>query len=144
MGIGLTTADEKLEVAGNVNANGSVLTSDSRYKRNVATLDHALARIKAMRGVSYEWNRADFPGRGFESGFQIGFIAQEVEMVAPELVRTDADGFKSLDYSKVAPPLVEATKEQQITIEVLRGQIAELKLMLCAERPSAPVCASSP
>ena len=44
-------------------------------------------------------------------------IAQEVEPYLPEVVRTDQDGYKSVDYTKLAPLLIEAIKSQQKQID---------------------------
>ena len=90
-----------------------------------------------LRGVSYYWkNReevaaakgvsADSLGFDYEEGKQIGVIAQEVEEIYPELVTTDADGFKSVDYTKLAPVLIEAIKEQQKQIDELKRMVEEL------------------
>ena len=59
----------------------------------------------------------------FEESEQFGFIAQEVEEILPGLVRTDSDGFKSIDYAKISVVLVEALKEQQKQIEELEEKI---------------------
>ncbi|MFN3329287.1 MAG: tail fiber domain-containing protein, partial [Fervidobacterium pennivorans] len=58
---------------------------------------------------------------------QIGFIAQDVEKVFPELVFEDSEGIKSLDYSKFTPVLLQAIKEQQQQIEKLQQENEELK-----------------
>jgi hypothetical protein len=57
----------------------------------------------------------------------IGLIAQEVEAVAPELVQTDRDGWKLVDYSRLAALLVEAVKAQQSEVDDLRRRVAELE-----------------
>jgi hypothetical protein len=57
------------------------------------------------------------------TGSNIGLIAQDVEAVAPELVSTDAGGWKTLDYARLTAVLVEAIKEQQETIERLAGRL---------------------
>jgi hypothetical protein len=101
--------------------------SDARLKKNVATLSEALSRVLALRGVSFEWRRDEFPDKHFSDAPQIGFIAQEVEPVLPEVVSTDPEGFKAIDYSKFAPLLVEAIKSQQAVIEAQRQELAEVK-----------------
>ena len=58
---------------------------------------------------------------------QIGLIAQEVEPILPEVVKTDSDGYKALAYDKIAAVLVEAMKEQQSQIEVLKARIEALE-----------------
>ncbi len=65
-----------------------------------------------------------------QEGIQIGVIAQEVEKIAPELVITDEDGFKSVDYIKFTPILIEAMKEQQAIIDNQQKQIDELKRLV--------------
>lgn len=84
--------------------------SDRRYKTNIATFDNALDTILNLRGVTFDWDREQWKGRGFARGRQIGFIAQEVETALPELVSTDEKGYKSVAYANVVPVLVEALK----------------------------------
>ena len=81
----------------------------------------------SLRGVQFEWNLEEYPDNGFREGKQIGLIAQEVEEVLPELVRTDNDGYKSLEYEKITAVLVEAIKEQQKQIEALKAAVAALQ-----------------
>ncbi len=104
--------------------------SDSRFKANIQPLTGALDIVKKLRGVSYDWRRDAFPKRYFTGTHQIGFIAQEVETVLPELVSKDAQGYRSLQYEKFAPVLTEAIKEQQQTIEKLQADNAELNQRL--------------
>ena len=73
----------------------------------------------------------------FSDDRQIGFSAQEVEKLFPEIVVTDATGYKSVDYGRITPILVEAVKEQQQQIDELKKeqlqmqqQMAELKKMI--------------
>ena len=58
---------------------------------------------------------------------QIGLIAQEVEKIYPELVLTDVDGYKSVDYSKLTPILVEAIKELKAENDKLKEDNASMK-----------------
>ncbi len=60
-------------------------------------------------------------------GPQIGFIAQEVESIYPELVETNEHGYKSMGYSRLIPILVEGMKEQQAMIEDLEARLAALE-----------------
>jgi hypothetical protein len=101
--------------AGRITAPSLALVSDERFKTNIHPLDNPLAQVLALRGVSYEWKDKV---RG--EGRQIGFIAQEIEKVLPELVITNADGYKSVQYQNLVPVLVEAIKQQQAQIEQLR------------------------
>ncbi|HNV81355.1 MAG TPA: tail fiber domain-containing protein [Tenuifilaceae bacterium] len=97
-------------------------TSDVRLKTDIATLDNALNKVLQLRGVSFKWK--DNPAMGS----RIGFIAQEMEPVLPELVFTnEADGYKGVNYAEVTAVLVEAVKEQQKMIEELKAEIEQLK-----------------
>ncbi|EGF30101.1 Putative membrane-anchored cell surface protein [Oxalobacteraceae bacterium IMCC9480] len=80
---------------------------------------NALATIDALQGVHYEFDRAAFPKKGFEAGRQLGFIAQQIEQFVPEVVRTDAEGYKSVQYSQLVPLLAEGIKAQQLVLQHL-------------------------
>jgi hypothetical protein len=101
--------------------------SDLRYKTNIETLDDALSLVSSLRGVSFDWNQSAFPEKHFESGRQIGFIAQEMEMVIPEFVSTGGDGYKAVSYQKMTAVLVEAIKEQQKMILERDEKISDLE-----------------
>lgn len=58
---------------------------------------------------------------------RIGLIAQEIQEVYPELVKTDQQGLLGVDYLGLIPVLIEAIKEQQIAIEELNTEISKLK-----------------
>ncbi|MCH7574484.1 MAG: tail fiber domain-containing protein [Candidatus Marinimicrobia bacterium] len=101
--------------------------SDLRYKKNVRPLENALDKVLALRGVRYDWRRDEFSDMKFSDRPQIGVIAQEVETVLPEIVTTDADGYKSVAYSTLTAVLIEAVKTQQQQIEELQAAVAELR-----------------
>lgn len=112
-----------LVVQGNLNANGTVYNSDIRYKKNIVTLDNSLNKILKLRGVVYEMRTDEFPSYSFSKGQQMGLIAQEVESIVPEVVSTNEDGYKSVDYAKLVPLLIESIKAQQKEIEELKRLI---------------------
>lgn len=58
---------------------------------------------------------------------QIGFAAQDIEKIYPEIVQTDPNGYKSVDYGRLTPVLVEAMKEQQFEIDSLSKQNEKLE-----------------
>lgn len=104
--------------AGNGRFDGTVTTtaaftcaSDFRFKKNIKSLDNALTRIQKINGVSYNWRKEEFPDKNFTDQNQIGFIAQDLEKIYPEMVFTDTKGYKSIDYARLTPVLVEAIKE---------------------------------
>lgn len=77
-----------------------------------------MALVRRLRGVSFDW-REDAPD-GHE-GADLGVIAQEVEQVFPELVRTDERGFKRVNYIGLIAPLIEAVKELDARVQKLEG-----------------------
>ena len=88
-------------------------TSDIKLKENVKTITGALDTVCALRGVTFDWIATK------ES--TLGFIAQEVEKVVPELVSHNVeDDIKTVNYSNMVALLTEAVKE-------LRAEIEELK-----------------
>jgi hypothetical protein len=136
VGIGRMPTTYALEVAGTIWANGSTISagattwSDQRFKTNITPLSNSLDLIMKLKGVRFDWNRSAFPERNFTSGKQVGFVAQDVESVLPELVATDSEGYKSVSYDKVSAVLVEAVKEQQLTIEKQAKENAEQKVAI--------------
>jgi hypothetical protein len=71
----------------------------------------------ALRGVEYDWRSNAYPQMKFDGGPQLGFVAQEIKEVLPEVVSQDAQGYYSIAYSKVIPVLVEAINDQQKEME---------------------------
>ena len=61
-----------------------------------------------MQGVRFEWRTEEFKDKHFEKGGQVGLIAQDVEKVIPEIVKTDSEGYKSVAYDKSTAVLIEA------------------------------------
>jgi Chaperone of endosialidase len=98
--------------------------SDVRLKKDIAPLLNALDKVLALRGVRYQWKQEGAQRIANSEASQIGFIGQEMETVCPELVATDAEGYKSLNYSRMTPILVEAIKEQY---QIICRQASELK-----------------
>jgi hypothetical protein len=115
-------AEGKRLVNGDAYANFWFLNSDARFKKNVQPLDHALDTILNLRGVAYEWND---PKNG--EGRQIGFIAQEVEQVLPEVVRARPDGYKVVAYQNIVPAVVESIKTLKAQIDDKQKQIETLR-----------------
>ena len=93
--------------------------SDRRYKKNIEPLQSALDKVLQIEGVSYEWDNQNYPNRNYEKGTHIGFIAQDLEKVVPEVVNTASGeaGYKSVAYAPLTALLVEAVKEQQTQID---------------------------
>jgi len=131
VGIGTTTPTAKLHVVGNICYTGTIgACSDSRYKTNIKPIPNALSKVMQLQGVNYYWKVKEYPDKNFSTEKQLGFIAQDIEKVYPEVVMTDNDGYKSVDYSRLTPVLVEAIKEQQKEIEKLKGEKASAELRI--------------
>ncbi|WP_299440108.1 tail fiber domain-containing protein [uncultured Aquimarina sp.] len=126
VGIGRNNPSVKLDVNGSVNCTGGTCSSDVRWKRNITALPNVIENIKQMRGVSYYWKTEDFPDQNFTTDRQIGLIAQEVEKVYPELIKTNNEGFKSMDYMSLTAVLLEAVKAQQAQIDELKNKVDEI------------------
>lgn len=126
-----------------VTINGSqVFTSDQRFKENIQTLNGSLQKVTNIRGVSYTWKTNaeinqikgiqtdSVDNSRMQEGTQLGVIAQEVENVIPEVVYTDEDGFKSVDYIKITPILIEAVKELKAEKDALEAKVEKLEKMV--------------
>jgi len=114
-----TTFVKKLNIT-NVGAGPSVIdigvdgnnvvvnvASDVTLKENIETITSALDKVKSLRGVYFNWKDVKAGGENKK----IGFIAQEVEKIVPELVYTHSDGLKVVHYKDVVALLTEAIKE---------------------------------
>jgi hypothetical protein len=109
-----------LQVCGSTGAMAFYYTSDESLKKNIQPLSDSLDKVLHLEGVSFDWKKDD--------ARSIGVIAQDVEKVYPELVKTDEKtGLKSVEYGNLIAPLIEAIKEQQQQIDELRAEIHSLK-----------------
>ena len=106
---------------------GEEFPSDLRLKTDIAGIGDALQGILSLKGVTYRYAAAEHPELGLGRGPQIGFIAQDLEQVYPEVVKTKENGFKAVNYAQLVPVLVEAIKEQQAMIADLQEQVDELQ-----------------
>lgn len=116
--------DGQVDASGEMNASAFNQTSDARLKKNVQTLTSGLAMVNQLRGVRYDWKDE------LKTGNRVGFIAQEVEKVLPELVVTKKDGFKAVNYAEMSAVLVEAVKELSRQITELKRENSDLKAEL--------------
>jgi len=115
-----------IDKEGNVTTTGTINgSSDARLKTNINTMTGSLDNILKLRGVTFNWKESSNPTKT-----QYGFIAQEVEKVFPDLVGTDSNGFKTVNYNGVIPVLTEAIKTQQEEIESLKSENEQLKSTL--------------
>lgn len=79
-----------------------------------------------LRPVHYYWRSAEFPARAFGQEQAFGLIAQEAEAVLPELVGADAEGYKTVNYTKLPLLLLQAVKDLKAENDALKEQNALL------------------
>ncbi len=95
--------NDALDVVGDIDATGCIQTDDSgtiggtclsdrRYKKHIETLAGQLNKILSLNPVSFDWKDPNLHGGNSKD---IELIAQEVELVLPEMVKTGSDGYKS-------------------------------------------------
>jgi hypothetical protein len=136
VGIGTTNPGDKLHVVGNVRANDFIVTSDASLKSDIRPMRDALAKVRQLRGVEYEWKGTDptdpaMPARG------AGVVAQEVEAVAPELVESAAGAYRGVNLSGVVGMLIEACKELAAENGALRDRVEALEGRRAESAPAA-------
>lgn len=104
-----------LDANGNLTAAGDVSAfSDAKLKTNVKTIEGALGKVNALRGVEFE---------KISTGEKcVGVIAQEVEAVIPQVVG-EVEGTKTVAYGNLVGVLIEAVKELTAEVEALKAQI---------------------
>jgi hypothetical protein len=118
--------------AGEIRATNNVTayySSDSRLKENIKPIENALAKVKLINGVTYDWTEDFIESHGGEDGYfirkhDVGVIAQEVEAVMPEIVVDRDDGYKAVKYERMVALLIEAVKELSAEIEVLKATVS--------------------
>lgn len=117
--------------------------SDRRMKRDIKPLDYGMTELKKLNVYSYQWKDTIM-----DDGFRnLGVIAQELNEIMPELVRVGSDGEKlmSVNYIGLIPVLINAIKEQQNEIELLKhhkvsghtftaNEVKQIKAMLSSEQ----------
>ena len=110
-----------VEVTGNINASEYITSpyfytySDITLKSDVQPVLNALDIVKKLNGVSFIFNSTK------EKSF--GLIAQEVEKVIPEVIHSTSEGIKTIVYDSLIAFLIEALKEQQKQIEILKAKL---------------------
>ena len=91
--------------------------SDVRLKKNIEALPYGLNEVEQMNPVTYDMKVDD--------RHEIGFIAQEMQELVPEIVTEGTDDMLGLKYDKLVPVLVNAIKELSEEVKQLKQQINE-------------------
>jgi hypothetical protein len=102
-------------------------SSDAKFKENVRVIDDAAKKVNAIGGKYFDWTDAYIAEHGGEDGYFIqkadfGVIAQDVQTVFPQAVRTRPDGTLAVDYEKLSALAFAAIAELVKRIEVLEAK----------------------
>ena len=128
VGIGTESPSYKLHVNGSVAGVGAYNNlSDVNWKKNIQDITYGVDKILQLKPITFNWLNEDYGDR-----LNIGFIAQEVEEIIPNIVTTAEDGTKSLAITDLIPVLTKAIQEQQAMIETQNTKITELETALQA------------
>ena len=101
----------------NITCSGTITgSSDVRLKKDITPIKDALDKVRRLTGVMFTRTATDER--------ETGLVANDVEKVLPEAVKTDPDGFKSLAYGNLAGLLVEAIKIIDERLSRLEGERA--------------------
>lgn len=114
-GYGTLSTDKDVKTAGTIKCESLQQTSDIRFKNNIITLNknEHLDKLQKLIPKSYNFQN--------NSKTTFGFIAQEVEKIYPNLVDTDSEGIKSLNYSQLIPLLLLQSNDLERKIEELKN-----------------------
>jgi len=121
---GITLPNTSANNSGSIKAFSYATYSSGRYKKDVEMIQRPLEKIKNIQGVSFSWkdtNKKD-----------IGFIAEEVGKVIPEVVNFEENGSDamSMDYARMTALLVEGMKEQQLQLDQQKKYISQLQKII--------------
>ena len=132
-----------LAVTGNITATLEITAyfSDLRLKDNIKVITNALDRVMSINGVTYNPNELAEQLTGeSRTNLKVGVIAQEVEAVMPQVIKAapfditpeghsrSGDNYKTVQYDKLVPLLIQAIKEQQAKIDDLEARLTFLEL----------------
>jgi hypothetical protein len=133
LGIGVASTG----VAGSIVATDEITSfySDERLKENIVLIPNALEKVMTLRGVTYEPNSLA-ESFGFRKEKQVGVLAADVEAILPEAVKPapfdmmlfentvisrSGEDYKTVQYEKLVPLLIEAIKELNNEVKKLKG-----------------------
>ena len=110
----LTTHSTKLfykPSSGNLSSQSFTSLSDARAKINIENISDPIGITQQLKGVAFNWKESKKPS--------LGLIAQDVEKVLPQIIETNSDGSKTVNYDAIIPILIESIKNHEIRIEKL-------------------------
>ena len=120
-------------VTADANGNLVIVPSDARLKTDVVNVgqEHDVrADLARLRGVFFRWDTSIFRARDLGPQRELGFLAQEVEAVLPEVVSTGPDGYRTVDYARLTAFLIEIAKAQETEIARQREALEKQRALL--------------
>lgn len=110
-------------VAETVTCQSLTETSDATLKTNVSPIVDALALVKGLDGVRFDWKQPDPSNTPALPPAHIGLLAQNVQQVVPEIVKESSNGQLSVSYTNLVAVLVEAVKELSAKVDALEQAV---------------------
>ena len=111
-------ADGDFHADGDVYAFSTTTSSDENLKKDITIVSDAITKVEALKGVTFKWKKNDADSAGV--------IAQDVEKVLPEVVRSvnDPDGntYKAVNYAGLTSILIEAVKDLSARVKALEAK----------------------
>lgn len=110
-------------LSGSLNVTGDVTayyTSDERLKTKIEVIQDALAKIRQIDGVTFNWNEQ--AKEKSEDIREAGVLAQQVQQVLPEVVTERSDGYLAVHYDKIVSILIQAIKELDDKVKALENK----------------------
>jgi hypothetical protein len=121
---GLMSKNDKIAL------NNLVGSSDERLKKNIEKVTDSADVLMILRGmdaVYFNWDISVERAAGYGDQREVGFVAQQVEGVLPEVVGEDGFGYLTIDYAKIVPILTEVVKMQQRQIDELNKKMIRMQ-----------------
>ncbi|MEM7368689.1 MAG: tail fiber domain-containing protein [Bacteroidota bacterium] len=111
-----------------LNSAGTWQVSDERRKSNIQPLENAMDKVMNLNGYTYEFapNKQEI-AKGQQAIPAAGVMAQDLKKVLPEAVNETESGDYFVNYSAIVPLLIEALKDQQEEIDLLKGQLQSMQ-----------------
>ena len=111
-------ADGDFHADGDVIAYSTTVASDENLKKDITTVTDAVTKVEALKGVTFTWKKND--------NTSAGVIAQDVEKVLPQVVKTvsnpSGDEYKAVNYGGLTSILIEAIKDLSARVKVLEAK----------------------
>jgi len=107
-------------INGSVWANGTMLTSDRRLKKNIEVIEEPMKIIESLHGYTFNYKDSNEVSLYLSQDRKAGVMAQEFAESFPYPLKKGANGYYGVDYAQIIPLLLEGIKSQQKEIELLK------------------------